>query len=177
MPLQFLVKTAIAVVTPPVVCNSFPLPVTHLTAVEPPRYRRRVAILLFRDCTAIVLRRQGGDEGATAVLVRGHDGHGDDAATPLRIGPTPGGTAEVLNVFSVSAVPLRRSAVLQFSPVQRRLMTEPLRHHGDHGSATAVYAVQAVQWHRASGVTGVVMRKHGGTCSTFPQCHRKGQLF
>ena len=34
-------------------------------------------------------------------------------------------------------------------------MTEPLRNHGDHGGATAVYAVQAPQWHRASGVTGV----------------------
>ena len=27
--------------------------------------------------------------------------------------------------------------------------------HGDHGGATAVYAVRAPQWHRASGVTGV----------------------
>ena len=33
-------------------------------------------------------------------------------------------------------------------------MTEPLRNHGDHGGATAVYAVQAPQWHRASGVRG-----------------------
>ena len=65
MPLQFLVKTAIIVVTPPVVFNSFPLPVTHFNAVEPPRDRRRVASLLFRDCTAVVLRRQGGNGGAT----------------------------------------------------------------------------------------------------------------
>ena len=35
-------------------------------------------------------------------------------------------------------------------------MTEPLRNHGDHGGGTAVYAVQAPQWHRASGVTGVL---------------------
>ena len=34
-------------------------------------------------------------------------------------------------------------------------MTEPLWNHGDHGGATAVYAVQAPQWNRASGVTGV----------------------
>ena len=61
-----LVKTAITGVTPPVVFNSFPLPVTHLTAVEPPRDRRRVASLHFRDCTAVVLRRHGGDGGATA---------------------------------------------------------------------------------------------------------------
>ena len=66
MPLRFLIKTAFTVVTPPVIFNSFPLPVTHLTAVEPPRDRRRVASLLFRDCTAVVLRRHGGDGGATA---------------------------------------------------------------------------------------------------------------
>ena len=76
MPLRFLIKTAITVVTPPVMFNSFPLPVTHFTAVEPPRDRRRVASLHFRDCTAVVLRRHGGDGGATAVLVRCHGGHG-----------------------------------------------------------------------------------------------------
>ena len=112
MPLRFLIKTAITVVTPPVIFNSFPLPVTHLTAVEPPRYRRRVASLHFRDCTAVVLRRHGGDGGATAILVRCHGGHGDAAAIPLRIGPTRGGTSEVLNMLKVSAVPPRRSAVL-----------------------------------------------------------------
>ena len=66
MPLWFLIKTAITVVTPPVVFNSFPLAVTHLTAVEPPRDRRRDASLHFRDCTAVVLRRNLGDGGATA---------------------------------------------------------------------------------------------------------------
>ena len=43
----------------------------------------------------------------------------------------------------------------QFSTVLRRSMTEPPRNHCDHDGATAVYAVQAPQWHRASGVTGV----------------------
>ena len=66
MPLRFLIKTAITVVIPPVVFNSFTLLVKHLTAVEPPRDRRRVASLYFRDCTAVVLRRHGGDVGATA---------------------------------------------------------------------------------------------------------------
>ena len=114
MPLRFLVKTAITVGTPPVVCNSFPLPVTHLTAVEPPPDRRRVASLLFRDCTAVVglLRRRGGDGGAAAVIVRCNGGHGCAAATPLRIGPSHGCTAEVLNMLKVSAVPPRKSAVL-----------------------------------------------------------------
>ena len=58
------------VVTPPVVFQSFPYPSRPSTAVEPPRDRRRVASLLFRDCTAVVLRKHGGDGGATAVLVR-----------------------------------------------------------------------------------------------------------
>ena len=39
-------------------------------------------------------------------------GNGSAAAIPLRIGPTRCGTAEVLNLFKVSAVPPRRSAVL-----------------------------------------------------------------
>ena len=47
-----------------------------LTAVEPPRDRRRVAIVLFRDCTAVVPRSHGGDGGATVYIVRYHGGHG-----------------------------------------------------------------------------------------------------
>ena len=116
MPLRVLVKTAITVVTPPVDFIGFH-PTRHtLTAVEPPRDRCRVAILRFRDCTAVVLRRHGGDGGATAVLLRYHGGHGGTtavprrchggatavprrchgghggaAAIPLRIGPTRGG--------------------------------------------------------------------------------------
>ena len=43
--------------------------------------------------------------GATAVMAV-------TVATPLRIGPTGGGTVEVLNIFKLSAVPPRRSAVL-----------------------------------------------------------------
>ena len=105
----------------------------------------------------VLPRGHGGDVGATAVLVRCHGGHGGVAATPLRIGPIRDDTAEVLNMLKVSAVPPR-----QFSAV--RSMTESLRNHGDHGGATAVYVVQAPQWHRAFGVTGVVLRRHGGTC-------------
>ena len=122
MPLRVLVQTAITVVTPPVVFKSFP-PTRHtLTAVEPPRDRRRVAILRYRDCTAVVLRRHGGDGGATAVLVRYHGGHGDATAVtrrswrcrgdPTADWPNPRWPAEVLNMFKVSAVPPRRSAIL-----------------------------------------------------------------
>ena len=60
----------------------------------------------------MLLRGHGGDGGTTAVLVRCHGGHGGAAANPLPIGPTRGGTAEVLKMFKVSALPPRRSAVL-----------------------------------------------------------------
>ena len=114
MPLRVLVKTAITAVTPPVVFNSFPLPVRHtLTAVEPPRDRRRVAILLVRDCTAVVLRRHGGDGGATAVLVWCHGGHGGATAVmAMRRHGGDGGATAVL-----------------------------VRCHGGHGGATAVMAM------------------------------------
>ena len=37
------------------------------------------------------------------------------------------------------------------------IMAVSLRNHGDNGGATEVYAVQAPQWYRASGVTGVLL--------------------
>ena len=53
-------------------------------------------------------RCHGGHGGATAVMTVPRRCRGD----PTAIGPTRGGTAEVLNMFKVSAVPPRRSAVL-----------------------------------------------------------------
>ena len=41
------------------------------------------------------------------------------------------------------------------------IMAVSLRNHGDNGGATAVYAVQAPQWYRASGVTGVLRSELG----------------
>ena len=38
------------------------------------------------------------------------------------------------------------------------IMAVSLRNHGDNGGATGVYAVQAQQWYRASGVTGVLVK-------------------
>ena len=83
---------------------------------------------------------------------------------PLRNGPTRGGTADVLNMFKVSAVPPQRSAVLTVfrgaTAINDGTTAEPMRNHGDHGGASAVYAVQAQQWHRAFGVTGVQANLH-----------------
>ena len=128
----------------------------------------------------VLLRRHGGDGGATAVLVRCHGGNG--GAVPRR--PHCGGTAEVLDMFNVSSVPSRSSAVLIVfrgaTAIYDGTIAEPRRswrNHGDHGGATTVYTVQAPQWHRASGVTGVVLRRHGRTCSKCPPCHREGPRF
>ena len=74
----------------------FPYP-SQWIAVELPRDRRNVASLFFLDCTAAVERRHAGGGGAAAI--------------PLQIGPTPGDSAEDLNMFKVLAVPPRRSAV------------------------------------------------------------------
>ena len=52
----------------------------------------------------VLLRGHGGDGGATAVLVWCHGGHDGAAATSMRIGPTRGDIAEVLNMLNVSAV-------------------------------------------------------------------------
>ena len=56
----------------------------------------------------VLLQGHGDDGGATAVIVRCHGGHGGSAATPLRIGQP----ADVFNMFKVSAVLPRTSAVL-----------------------------------------------------------------
>ena len=136
--------------------------------------------------------------GTTAVMaVPG--GNGGASAIPLRIGPTSRGTAEVLNMFKVAAVPPRRFAMLTVfrgtTAINDGTSAEPRRswryhfglcrtntavaprprcdgdimsavlticrgftaindettaEHGDHGGGTAVYAVQAPQWHRTS---------------------------
>ena len=101
MPLRVLVQTAIIVVTPPVVFKKFS-PTRHtLTAVEPPRDRRRVAILRFAIArrlycggTAVMevlLRFLYGTAAVMAVPLRCHGCHGGAAAIVLRIGPTRGG--------------------------------------------------------------------------------------
>ena len=112
----------------------------------------------------VLLRGHGGDGGATAVLVRCHGGHGGAAGTPLRISLTRDNTAEVLNMLKVSAVPPRRSAVLTVFGGATAINDGITAEHGDHGGVTAVYVVQAPQWHRPFGVTGVALRRHGGTC-------------
>ncbi len=90
----------------------------------------------------------GGDGGASAILVRCHGGHGGAAAPPLRIGPTRGGTSEVLNMLTVSVVPPRRSAVLTVfgsaTAINDGTTTD--------GGATAIYVVQPLQCGTAASV-------------------------
>ena len=103
----------------------------------------------------VLLRGHGGDGGATAVHVRCHGGHSGAAATTLRIGPPAVALRKFWKCSKFALCHREGPQFLQFSAVIRRSMTEPLRNHGDHGGATAVYAVQEPQWHRAFGVTGV----------------------
>ena len=98
------------------------------------------------------------------MLVRCHGGHGGAAATPLRISPTRGDTAEVLNMFKVSAVPPRRSAVLRVfggaTATNDGTTAEPRRswrcHCGLCRTSTAVAPRLRCD--------GIVLRRHGGTC-------------
>ena len=89
---------------------------------------------------AVVLRRHGGDGGATAVLVRYHGGH---HWTTLEISaprcalmcyPSSNITYCIACLLCIGVILLNKFNSIQF---------------------TAVYAIQAPQWHRASGVTGV----------------------
>ena len=112
--------------------------------------RRSAVLTVFRGATAI-------NDGTTAESRRSWQCHCGLYRTSTAVAPRlrwdGGNTAEARrNMLKVSAVSPRRSAV---SAVLRRSMTEPLRNHGDHCGATAVYAIKAPQWHRASGVTGV----------------------
>ena len=71
-----------------------------------------------------------------------------------------GSTAEARrSMLTVSAVSPRRSAVLTVfrgaTAINDGTTAEPRRPRRGHGGATAVYAVQVPQWHRASGVMGV----------------------
>ena len=100
-----------------------------VSAVPP---RTSAVLTVFRGATSI-------NDGTTAEPRRSWRCHCGLCRTSTAVAPASG----VTGVLS------------QFSAVLRASMTEPLRNHGDHGGATAVYAVQAPQWHRASGVTEV----------------------
>ena len=120
-----------------------------VSAVQP---RRSAVFTVFGGATAI-------NDGITAEPRRSWRCHCGLCRTNTAVAPRlrcdGGSTAEARrNILKVSAVPPRRSAVLTVFRVLRRSMTEPLRNYGDHGGATAVYVVQAPQWHRAFGVTG-----------------------
>ena len=108
------------------------------------------------------MRRHGGGGGATAVLVRCHGSHGGAAAVmavPRRShwdwpnSRWPCGNFEHVQSFRRATAKVR--GVDSFPRCYGRSIKEPQRNHGDHDGATAFYAVQTPQWHRASGVTGL----------------------
>ena len=118
-----------------------------VSAVPP---RRSAVLTVFRGATGI-------NDGTTAEPRRSWRCHCGLCRTGTAVAPRLrcDGTSTVearRNMFKVSAVPPRAKVRgFEFSAVLRRSMTEPLRNHSDHGGATAIYAVQAPQWHRASG--------------------------
>ena len=112
----------------------------------------------------MLLQGHGGDGGATAVLVRCHGGHGGAAATPLRIGPTRRGTAEVFNMVKVSTVPPRRSAVLTVfggaTAINDGTTAEPRRSWRCH-CGVCLTSTAVVPRLRCDGV---ILRRHCGSC-------------
>ena len=138
--------------TPPVVFNNFPLPVTHLIGGEPPRDRLWGASLHFRDCSAVILRRHGGGGGATAGARRRWRCYCGPCTVPRRSWRCRGdptvdwpntrwhrGSVEHVQSFFRATAKVRG---FEFSAVLRRSMTESRRswrcHCGLCRTSTAV---------------------------------------
>ena len=106
--------------------------------------RRSAMLTVFRGATAI-------NDGTTAEPLRPwrcNDGlcRKSTAVAP-RLRCDGGRRSEVMTILrDATAIHDGTTAIMAVS----------LWNHGDNGGATAVYAVQAPQWYRASGVTGVL---------------------
>ena len=126
-----------------------------VSAVPP---RRSAVFTVFGGATAI-------NDGITAEPRRSWRCHCGLCRTSTAVAPClrcdGGSTAGARrNMLKVSAVPPRSSAVLTVFRGATAINDGTTRNYGDHGGATAVYVVQAPQWHRAFGVTGAL----GGVC-------------
>ena len=110
----------------------------------------------------VLLRWHGGDGGANGVAVRCHGGHRGAAATPVRIGPTRGGTADILIMFKVSTVSQRRSPFFFYS--FRRCYGDQWK---NHCRTTVIMAVplRYMSYKHRSGTAPSVWRGYycGGT--------------
>ena len=111
---------------------------TAVTAVETPRDRRRVGSLLFRDCTAIVLRRHGCDGGATASL------YGATAvmAVPRQCCGGNGGAAAIPLTLAQPAVALRKFCTCSKFPRRSAMLTVFRGATAINDGTTAIMAVQ-----------------------------------
>ena len=105
-----------------------------VSAVPP---RRSAVLTVFRGSTAI-------NDGTTAEPRRSRRWHCGLCRTSTAMAPR------------LLCDGVEGPRFLKISAVLRRSMTEQMRNHGDHDGAPTVNAVQAPQWHRASGVTGVL---------------------
>ena len=111
-----------------------------VSAVPP---RRSAMLTVFRSATAI-------NDGTTAEPLRPWRCNYGLCRTSTAVAPRlrcdGGRRSAVMTILrDASAIHDGTTAIMAVS----------LRNHGDNGGATAVYAVQAPQWYRASGVTGV----------------------
>ena len=128
---------------------------------------------------AAVLRRCcGGNGGAAAILTLAQPAVAQQILYMFKVSAVPPRRSAMLTVFrgataindGTTAEPLRpwrcnyglcrtRTILRDATAINdgtTAIMAVLLRNHGDNGGATAVYAVQAPQWYRASGVTGVL---------------------
>ena len=114
-----------------------------VSAVPP---RRSAMLTVFRGATAI-------NDGTTAEPLRPWRRNYGLCRTSTAVAPRlrcDGGRRSAVMTILRDATAINDGTTA--------IMAVSRRNHGDNGGATAVYAVQAPQWYRASGVTGVLLR-------------------
>ena len=112
-----------------------------VSAVPP---RRSAMLTVFRGATAI-------NDGTTAEQLRPWRCNYGLCRTSTAVAPRlrcDGGRRSAVMTMLRDATAINDGTTA--------IMAVSLRNHGDNGGATAVYAVQAPQWYRPSGVTGVL---------------------
>ena len=136
----------------------WPAEVLNMFKVSAVLPRRSAILTVFRGATAITV-------GTTAEPRRSWRCQCGLCRTSTAVAPRlrcdGTSTAEARrNMLKLAAVPPRRSAVLTVfrgaTTINDGTTVEPRR----SWRCPAVYAVQAPQWHRASGVTGVLLHRH-----------------
>ena len=132
-----------------------------VSAVPP---RRSAMLTVFRGATAI-------NDGTTAEPLRPWRCNYGLCRTSTAVAPRlrcDGGrrSAVMTSLRDATAINDGTTAIMAVS----------LRNHGDNGGVTAVYAVQAPQWYRASGVTGVLGHEIGRLVQVLPKAQNLAHM-